>query len=429
MIFYRQLRFAFLLFWCISFLLIVTIFKTYVHGQSNQTFNSELNSIKERAKWRLGPFRIYPTLQLSAGYDNNIFGTYKQLGPVSDFVATVSPQLTIYLPFRNWFILSLFESPQYVYFAETENERALNNSYSLAFRMLVFNRFSLSGAYESAKTKERISSEIDRRIFGQIDGYSGSIFLETARSTSIGFSGYLRQFRYENVTLSGSVTPISREFNRDERNIRMEFYYRLFADSSFFMNFGYTNYTFIDPEARFRDSYSYQFYTGIQFPLLGRTRGTLSLGYKKFVPQDESLKAYYGLVGNTSLYFRLGRFGLRLQYIKDVPFSYEYNNIYFIDNRVGAGISLYLSQSIRLDYGFSYGEGNYPEEFLIQLADGALEEIKRIDVYRYHSVGIVFRIFRNTGIGLTANYWERLSNYFLYSEDRFFLGALLTYAF
>jgi hypothetical protein len=416
-------------FWWILFLFIINLGAPCAYGQTHQTFDSEMSSIREKSTWTLGPFKINPNLRLSGGYDNNIYGAVGGTPPVADYVATVSPQFNVYLPVRNSLILSFIWAPQYVYFAETKKERALNNNYAFGFRFLVLNRFVFSAGYDYARTKDRISSEIYRRIIEQVSGYRGSISFETARGTSIGISSSLRRYRYEDVALPDSPLALSLALDREEKNTSIELYYRIFSDSSFFINLGYTSYKFTASEARFRDSHSYQFYTGMQFPLLGRTTGTLSLGYKKFLPQENSLREYSGLVGDTSLGYRLGRFGFRLQYSRDVPFSYEINNIYFVDNRIGAGASYYVSQSIRWDYSFYYGQGRYPEKYLLQLPNGSSEELKRIDTYQYHSVGIVLRLIQKSGIGLRGNYVERKSNYRLFDLHDFFLEAFMTYEF
>jgi hypothetical protein len=410
-----------------AFLIIIT-FPTLATAQGYQTFRAELDSIRMRARWSVGPFRIWPSLQFNVGYDDNIYGTYGERAPVADYVTSLSLPLNIYLPFRDWLILSFSDSPQYVYFFDLDKERAFNNSYSTGFRLLLLNRFVVSGSYGVGRTKQRQFSEIDRRIFQEVKSYSGSIFLDTARNSSLGFSGSIRQFSYEDVTLEGAEIPLSRALDREERDGRIEFYYRIFTDSSFFANIGYTYYEFVNPQGSFRDSYSYQIYSGIAFPLFGRARGTLSLGYRKLIPRDKNLKGFSGPVGNTGVEFRLGRFNLRVQYIRDIPFSYG-ENIFYINNNYGAGLSFYLTSSIRLDYDFSYGGGKYPEPTEIILPDGTREEVERNDIYKSHSAGLVFRIIRNTGIGLTAIYSERKSNYYLYDSDRLTVGVFLTYEF
>jgi hypothetical protein len=65
----------------------------------------------------------------------------------------------------------------------------------------------------------------------------------------------------------------------------------------------------------------------------------------------------------------------------------------------------------------------------ITLPDGTREEVERNDIYKSHSASLVFRIIRNTGIGLTAIYSERKSNYYLYDSDRLAIGVFLTYEF
>jgi len=244
------------------------------------------------------------------------------------------------------------------------------------------------------------------------ESYRGSLFYETARRTSFGISASLEKISYEDITLPGEEIYLSRLLNREERSGNLEFYYRLFSESFFFISGGYTEYKFEHIQSRLRDSYSYQAYSGIRFPFLGRVRGTLSLGYKKLLPRSEEKKGFSGLVGNTSFDFRIRRFGLRFQYNRDCYFSYWSNSRYFIEDRYGAGISFYLTHFLRLDYNFSHGEANYPELMLLQMPDGQYEEIKRKDTYRIHTAGFVVRIIRNTGIGLMFNFWERESNYF-----------------
>ena len=222
---------------------------------------------------------------------------------------------------------------------------------------------------------------------------------------------------------------LSRWLNRKEQEASLEFYYRIFSESFFFLRGGYKEYNFKHPLYHWRDAYSYQAYAGIRFPFLGRIRGALSLGYKQFVPREKDKKGFSGLVGNTGIDFRVSRFFLRLRYNRDCYFSYWSDNIIFIENRWGTGISFYLTKFLRLDYDFSYGEANYPEVMFLWLPDGSYEEILRKDIYHIHTAGFVIRIIRNTGIGLMVNYWKRDSNYYWETRDRMFVGGYVTYEF
>lgn len=397
-------------------------------AQGYETFRAQLDSIRTRARLSFGPFWIFPSLGLNAGYDDNIYGTYGGRPAVADYTASISLPINVYLPFRDWLLLSFSDTPQYEYFFDLDKERAFNNSYSVGIRMLLLNRFVVSGAHAVGRSKMRQFSEIDRRIFQEVKSWNGSIFAETTRGSSLGFSGAIRQFAYEDVTLEGADVSLSRALNREEREGRVDFNYPIFIDSTFFINAGYIEYEFSNPEGRFRDSYAYQVNSGIAFPITGRARGTLSVGYRKLIPRDKDLKGFSGPVGNTSVEFRLGRLNLRVRYARDIPFSYG-RTIYYVSNNYGAGLSFYLSSLLRVDYDFSYGGGRYPEPTLIILPDGTRQEIERNDIYKSHSAGVVFRILRNTGLGLSAIYSERNSSYDLWDSDRLSVGVFLTYDF
>jgi hypothetical protein len=405
------------------------LFVLSLNAQSYSTFRAEMESIKKNANWTLGPLWIDPGLLFNLDYDSNIYGTYGGRQPVSDYVASIAVPVSIYFPLRNRLILSFTDIPEYLYYFKLNSESSFNNSYSLAARLLFLQRLVLSGSYAFNRAKYRVSSEIESRIFQQIEGPTGSLFFETAIGTAVGFIGSTSRYTYQDETLLGAVSPLSISWNRKEDNLRLEFYRPIFVGSSFFFNFGFTEYAFDYPQSRYRDSYSYQAYAGIRFPLLGRARGLLSLGYKNFRPREQGRETYSGPVGNTSVDFRFGRFGLRFQLVRDVPFSYYTDSIFFISTSLGAGLSFYLTRNIRLDYDFFLGKGKYPEGILISLPDGTNQEIQRKDTYASHSGSVVVRILRTTGIGLKINYGKRESNYFVYNTDRWMAGIFLIYDF
>jgi len=243
-----------------------------VYGQNYQSFRLELLRIAENARWRFGPFRIYPSFQLTnVGYDNNVYQMSEEDDPIGDYTATASLPFTFYLPFRNRIIAYLDISPGYDFYLNEKQQSGASYSYSPGVRFLFFNRFVLSGSYLYQKQRRRPTVEFDRRIYVETDGYDASLFYETTSMTAIGFSASISDIRYEDI--EGDIS-YSTALNLEERNGNFEFYRRIFTDSDFFLTVGYSDYIFEDPESRWRDSYSYQVISGIRFPLLGRARGT-----------------------------------------------------------------------------------------------------------------------------------------------------------
>ncbi len=395
-------------------------------GQEYRSFREERETILRTAEYRIGPFWIFPSIGFrDFGYDSNVYYEREEQTPVSDYTFTIYATARLHYLFHNNILFSLRESPAYVYYFNEKRERGWNNIFAPELRILLLNRFVINGGYLHRKTRYRATSEFNSRVNEYRKAFQGSLFLETPRGTSLGISGVSEEITYDEI----EDPSISRSLGRKELEGNLEFYYRVFSDSVFFLKGGYKEYSFIDEASRWRDAYSYQAYSGIQFPLLGRIRGALILGYKKLVPRDANRKGFSGFIGDTSLSMRVSRFTFRFGFNRDFHFSYSSDAVFFIDNEAATGVSFYFTKFLRIDYDFRYGRYNYPEEILVISPGGQPEQIKRSDLYRSHVAGFVIRIIRNTGLGLAINYWARESNINYENRKRFFWGAFVTYEF
>jgi hypothetical protein len=99
--------------------------------------------------------------------------------------------------------------------------------------------------------------------------------------------------------------------------------------------------------------------------------------------------------------------------------------VYFIENTAGAGVSIYLSRNIRLDYDYNLGDFEYP-----RISGDGLGLIRsRNDQVQVHRAGIYLRIQKNIGLGIIANLWRRNSTEDWLKSERTFIGTNLTYDF
>ena len=401
------------------------------YSQSYLSFKYEREQIINTTRFQLGALRLFPTIQLrNIGREYNIYYVQKKDNPLSDYTATFSLQVKTYFLFHDYLILSLTANPEYVYYLEVDKERRWNNTISPELKLLLFNRFVVSGNYLYSNRRYRVWGEFDVKANEKVESYASSIFYETARMTSFGFSGSIIKISYDDITKQQEEINLSRELNREERSAYFEFYYRILTEYFFFLNVGYNEYNFDYQESQWRNSYSYQVYSGLRFPLRGRLRGTFSLGYKKMIPKVEAKKGFSGPVGNTSIDLRLGRFNLRSKFKRDCQFSYWSNNIYFLEDRYGTGISFYFTQFLRLDYDYTYGKASYPEIIFIKIpGDSNHKEIKRRDVYQTQKAGFALRVIRNIGIGVSLEYWMWNSNFYSEKRNWIFIGGYITYEF
>jgi len=322
-------------------------------------------------------------------------------------------------------ILRLADRLSYVHYYKYKEERRLNNSFTPELKVLLFNRFVLTGMYSNTRNRGRPTSEFNIRANEFRESFRGRLFYETPRQTSIGISYSQNKILYDDITFPGQEVSLSRILNRKDENVMFEFNYHVFSESFFFVTVNYTDHEFEHTEDFDRRSYSFQTLTGLRFPLVGGISGTLALGYKQIMPKAEGLEGKTGLIGNTGLNFRSGHLGARISYSRDFPFSLWDNNVFFINNRYLFGGSIYVTSFLRIDYDYSFGRSKYPELIPLFYPDGSFENIERIDNYRTHTVQFVFKLFKEIGLGISANQWARDSNYLGETRSQIYLDASL----
>jgi len=399
-------------------------------AQDYKTFRTEIEEVRNVARLRFGPLRFVPTLQLrDVGYDDNVYYRNVDESPIGDYSAAISPGVKAYLPVGNSLLLSFRENPEYVYYAREKKLRAFTNSFSPAVRLNLLKRFTLSGEYHFERHLRRAYNEFAGNVTDTVKGYSVSFFFETPRGSALGFSGKVDRFGYEDAAFLDRNLGLSRALNRKETSGNAGLYYRAFSDSDLFLLVGYTQYNFDYPAFWVRDAHSYQASWGIRFPLAGRARGKLSLGYKNFVPELEGRKRFSGLIADSGFDIKFGRFDIRLGLTRNTVFSYLEGSYYYVDSRGNAGLSLYLTRLFRLDYDYQSGGMNYPEPFDVQVPGSPPELIMRKDTYGMHSAGLTVRIFRTTGLSLSYNVYGRKSNAPGFEIRRNFVGLSLTQNF
>ena len=397
---------------------------TVVGMASAETWRGlELERKWHEAAWKFGPFRIQPSLVISnAGVDSNIF--YSPAEPIKDFTITAGPAATVYVPIHRKFVLSLYGSPQYVWYSKTEQERTWNYYLNGAAQLSLKNVFfSLEGTYSDAR--ERWNTEIDIRPRRKEKGYGGSVLIKTAWKTSFSLGFRTVKYDYESVVYGDSF-DVRERLNRQESYANFSMFYQASTQRRFFLDFEYGLYQFdFATQAAIGDARSGAAYAGLEFSRLGRRiRGRVRIGYKKYDVRAVDGPDYQGVVGDSQLWIRLAKpFVIRGSYVRDIRFSLWYDNPYYLESRPGAGVSLYPLRFLRLDYDYSVGRNTYP------VVGGGGPDVKRLDEYTIQSAGIYFRIKKSVALGFIASWWARDSNLDAEDDKRTFFGLNLTYDF
>jgi hypothetical protein len=398
-------------------------------GQTYRNFAEEYASLVRNARWTLGPLIFSPALRVrDLGYDDNVYFEGPSGRLVRDYGATISPELKVYVPFRGTFLFWLRDNPEYVFFLRESRERALTNSYGAGARTFLFHRFSLDVEFGREAHRQRVSSELPVPADDIAERWQAGFHLETARGTALGFTVFQRRLSYGGASAEVAAAPLSQLFNRVERGADAELYYQLFTDSYLFLIGGFVEYAFDDASQSYRDAVAKTVSLGIRFPLLGRLRGTLSLGYKRFEARTEGLPPYNGFRGDTRLDFQTGRIVIRLDFKRDLVFSAFEGAGYFIEDSVTGGVSLYLTRIFSLDYNYSMGRGAYPER-AAGLTPGPELENGRKDTHSLHGLGFTVRLSETLGLSVAWNAFRWGSTVQGFDRRRNFIGANLTSRF
>jgi hypothetical protein len=413
-----------------SALLLLLFAAPRLAGQVHRSFREEFDLIQQQSKLRLGPVRLVPVFRLTdVGYDSNVYFSADGRETVSDATATLSPELRAAWLAGPSLILTATENPEFLFYAKELALRTFTNSFSGGLRWLALRRFSISAEYHSWSHVRRSLSELDRRIRDTTSGAAGSFFFETPRGTALGVSGAVDDFRYLDIASGAPDDVYGRTLDRRETRLSAEAHFRVFTRSYLSATVGWGRYDFRHAESAWRDGSSIEALAGFRFPLVGRARGAVSLGWKSFRPDTAEREPFSGLVARTEVGVRLGRVAVTLGFDRDNAFSYNESAYYYLDSRLRAGLALYLLPGLRLDGGVQYSAMAFPEPQ--EVWDGGtfvVVERRRDDQWGF-SAGPVVRISGAVGLGLTYNAYRRTSNAPGFDVRRSFIGAFITYEF
>jgi len=243
-----------------------------------------------------------------------------------------------------------------------------------------------------------------------VEGYSAKIFTQSSRGTSLTLEGRFSRLSYQDVLAAGE--QISPTFDREEKTGSIEFGYRVFSATKFVLRGAYTQYDFLQQESSWRTSRAFELLAGLQFPGTSVIRGSLALGFKKFIPNESGIKGFTGLIGNINLEFRFENFGiLELGFNRNNNFSLSRDFLYFIDNSVDGRLTFRVLGPLYLRLGGHYGLLNYSEQAAGAPNTGSGTGSFR-DYYSMASGGFIIRLSPTFGIGLTYMTWLRASRLF-----------------
>jgi hypothetical protein len=391
------------------------------YGQGNTWAGSSLAQMVEAARWRLGILRINAAFELSnVGHDSDVY--YGYLGSsVPDWTFSAGVAAQVFLPVSKRVVLDVFDSPQYLFYLETKNERAWNNIFTGQVHFTL-ERFYIQAGGGSSNIRQRLSPELNINIRQKEDSLNGLILWQASRRSSFAFLYGGTKYDYGDTEFG--ETNLAETLNRSEARFDIITYVQPNSNVLLFLDGQYGTYAFTETASRFRDTRSYGIFGGLSFvPREGEARpkapvqGRISLGYKRFDIIDPAFVDGAGFVGAINISAGLlKRTTGRVSFSRDFQFSIYSNATYYTSMTYGGGITRLLSRRASVSYDLSFSRTSYPGDE----AGGGVR-------YTIHAGSLNIMLARNLRIAFLGTIGARVMDQSGQAINRNFFGFNLVY--
>jgi hypothetical protein len=380
----------------------------------------------EAARWRTGALRFNASLNLSnVGYDTDVYYGYLD-EPTPDFTLTARVPFQALLPLSKKVVLEVNESPEYMFYLETEKERAWNNVLSGRIHFALEKLYVQAGGILS-NVRRRMGPEFDVNVREKSDRLDGTVLWQASRSTS--FAAIYEFTRYDYTDNEFSAIDLAETQNREESYFDVVTYVQPSTKIRLLLDGQYGLYTFTEPASNVRDTRSYGIFGGLDFvPREGEVgpieppQGSVSLGYKRFDVLDANYSDGSGFVGAVNISTGiLEKTVVRAFFSRDFDFSVYSDATFYLSTAIGGGLSRRLSRKTTFGYDVNFGRSAYP----IDEATG----LPTSPDYSYvnHAFNLDVRLARYLSLTFQVTLNERTLGESGERESRDFFGFSLVY--
>ena len=367
-------------------------------GGSSQT----VEDIRDNYRIHVGPFYMNPALLLKElGVDTNVFNTAED--PKTDFTATVTPVADVAVPVARKALFKATVGADFVYFGTYASERSIDPQVRVRAEGYI-HRVTLFAEDAYLNTRERPNYEIDLRSRHLENDAVAGVKLQATPKLSGEIGARSAETRYDaDAYFNG--TPLQQTLNRTTSGAVGAIHDRLTPLTSVGVKFDRLRDTF--PYSPGRNSDSYRIMPGVEFKPKALIRGSAWVGYRSFTPDNpKELPAFSGLVADVGLsYTLLGSTTLGASYFRDLTYSYEVEQPFFVDN--SAGVSIRRELGGRFDAIVTGDRHRY--DYHSQLTAALPKADGRVDTTWVYGANVGYRLNSAARVGFGVSYYTRNS--------------------
>ena len=328
-------------------------------GQTSEDFRSE-------ARMRAGALYFTPTFTLdNFGVDTNVFNSSEE--PKKDFVVTVSPRVDAWLPAQRRALLTMSFVAGIDFYSRFDSERSFNPDARARIDVPV-SRLNFFAGVQYLNTRQRPSFEIDvrsQRVEAELDG---GVEVSLFRKLSLGVRALKHRLRYD-ADASFEGTDLAETLNREETAAIVTARWRRSVLTTITLATEVRTARFVfSPE---RDSDDVMFRVGGQFHPRALISGSGYVGVRRFDALSSALPDFAGIVALADLSYRmLATTTVIFTAERDVRYSFEPTEPYYVLNRYGVDVGRQLTGPFDVTVGFGRDSYEYRELELAPAPEG-----------------------------------------------------------
>jgi hypothetical protein len=361
---------------------------------------------------------LNPTIELTNfGIDSNVFN--QPAGEEqSDFTFTLTPKSDLWMKVgRVWLTGTLRED--ILWYQQFSSERAGNTSSKVAI-LAPLNRVSFTVGAGFANVQDRPGFEIDTRARRDERQVNGSAEVRALPRTLIGVQGTRQTVAFDRrATFLDSNLAV--ELDHVSTSGAVSIRHELTPLTSLSFDVGRIQDRF--DSTSLRDSNSTTAGVQVSFDPAALIHGSARFGYRDFEPLSTGVPAFKGGTVAVNLgYVLLGSTKFDVTATRDVQYSFDVNQPYYLQSGFGASIAQQIFGPVDAVAGFYRYDLDYRQRA------GAVVQIQR-DGETVHSYrgGMGYHFGRDLRVGVTVEKQQRTTDTTLRRFSSLRIGGSVTY--
>jgi hypothetical protein len=289
-----------------------------------------------KVRVRVGPLWMNPTVSLTnLGVDDNVFNEPDDLSPKRDVTFTVTPATDLWVRMgRSWVSGAIKED--LVWYQKYATERAANSTYKLGWNVPL-NRLVVDVGASYLNARDRPGYEIDVRALRTEAAYKGAVEIRALSKTFFGVRAERQQIDLDKdaVFLGANLQS---ELNHVTNSAGVTIRHQLtpLTSVSLVASRSQDRFEF----SSLRDSDSDAVDATLAFDPFALIKGSATVGYRNFHPRSTGVEDYKGLTAAVDLsYSLLGATRFSVRVLRDVKYSFDVNQPYYLETGVDGSIA------------------------------------------------------------------------------------------